>query len=126
MANLLQRAMKENESPAEQFERIGLPEYTAVTHADIQKLHESMKSQPVILEEYSWTRGAINAYRTLMKFVPEDQRERISNILAKEISACVKDDVVTPKIILDLIPGVIAKEYVDMIQYFVGLSARTS
>lgn len=72
MANLLQRAMKENESPAEQFERIGLPEYTAVTRADIQKLHESMKSQPVILEEYSWTRGAINAYRTLMKFVPEE------------------------------------------------------
>lgn len=126
MANLLQRAMKENESPAEQFERIGLPEYTAVTCADIQKLHKRMRSQPVILTDYSWTRGAINAYRTLIKFVPEDQRERISTVLAEQISVSVEEETVTPKVVLDLIPDMIGEEYADMIQYFVELSARTS
>ena len=125
MANLLQRAMKESESPSEQFQRIGLPENAEITEMDIRKLHQREKSQPVILQQYPWTQGAVNAYLALLKFIPKEEREHVRQVLTKEIPKQTKRQV-TAKIIIDLIPLVIAEEHVEMLEYFVSLAARTS
>lgn len=126
LANLLQEAMKENDCPLEQFERIGLPGDRDVTETDIRDLHVKRQEQPVILAEYCWSRGAVNAYRALMRFLPESQKDGATRTLEKEIPKRARGNVVLPETVLELIPRVVVSEHVDMIQYFVGLSSRTS
>lgn len=98
MENLLQRAMLENECPPEQFERIGISGDKEITEEDIEVLHEKEKQLviPVILPEYQWTKGAINTYRALMKFIPADQKENVISTLSREIPKYAKKEIVTP------------------------------
>lgn len=127
MANLLQKAMKENDCPDEQFERIGIPGDKEITEQDIEALYEKEKQYltPIILTEYKWTKGAVNTYRALMKFIPDTQREHVIAVLSQEIPEHMTEEIV-PDTILNLIPDVVVDKYVDMVQYFVGLSGRTS
>ncbi len=128
MANLLQRAMKENDCPEEQFERIGLPGDRKITEKDIEKLHAAEKKceLPAIASEYKWTKGAVNTYRALMKFIPDAQKKHVMSVLEKEIPQRLQEGQVVPDTILDIIPMVVDDEFTDMVQYFVGLSGRTA
>lgn len=127
MANLLQKAMLENESPIEQFERIGLPSTGKITEEDIRYLHKQEKErlQPAILTDFAWTKGAINTYQALMKFIPAENEEHVRNILVQKIPEKMQKSKILPEDILKLVPDVIPEEYVDMVDYFVGLSGRT-
>ena len=128
MANLLQRAMLENDCPAEQFERIGLPGEREITEEDIERLHDAEKqcTLPAIASEYPWTKGAVNTYRALLKFIPDVQKAHVISVLECEIPKRLKENQVVPDTILDIIPMVVDEEYTDMVQYFVGLSGRTA
>ncbi len=128
MANLLQRAMKENDCPEEQFERIGLPGDRKITEKDIEKLQTAEKKceLPAIASEYKWTKGAVNTYRALMKFIPDAQKKHVMSVLEKEIPQRLQEGQVVPDTILDIIPMVVDDEFTDMVQYFVGLSGRTA
>ncbi|MDO5405911.1 MAG: sulfatase [Eubacteriales bacterium] len=128
MANLLRQAMKENDCPSEQFQRIGFSEDSPVTEDDVQKLHEEekLKIQPLILPQYQWTKGAVNTYRALMKFIPAAQKEEAVSVLEREIPHYVPEGRVESHTVLACIPMVVPEEYVDMVQYFVDLSGRTS
>lgn len=128
MANLLQKAMLENDCPPEQFERIGISGDRPITEEDIKAIHkkEDANSIPDILPQYEWTKGAVNTYHALMKFIPADRKEKVTDTLIREIPLHCAEKKVVPDTVLDLIPTVIADEYVDMVQYFVGLSGRTS
>ncbi len=157
MANLLQRAMKENECPPEQFERIGLPGDVAVTAGEIRRLHgqRKEKEEPSILPGFSWTKGAMNTYRALLRFIPADRKEEAVRILAEEISERVSgrttdheaadggtagyagDDrsadhyapdrnQVDARTVLECVPAVVPEDYVEMVEYFVELAGRTS
>lgn len=127
MANLLQRAMKENDCPPEQFERIGLANGREITGEDLQALHARQEVQPLILEQYTWTKASVNTYRALLKFIPKERKEQAVAVLAEKIpQALAEGSSVTPELICAMVPLVIPEEYVDMVQYFIGLSGRTS
>ena len=127
MANLLQKAMKENDCPMEQFERIGISGTEVITEEDIRLLHEKEKAalQPAILTDIAWSKGAINTYQALMKFIPAPDKEHVRDVLKTKIPEKMTGDEIVPNNILDLIPDVIPEKYVDMVEYFVGLSGRT-
>ncbi len=127
MANLLRRAMKENDCPAEQFERIGFPEGQDVTEEMVRKMHEEeeAKQQPSILQELSWTKGGINTYKALFKFIPASKKEEAAAILQEKIFESAAEKTVDVGVVLRQVPFVIPEKYVDMVQYFVDLSGRT-
>ena len=125
MANKLIEAMKENDCPAEQFERIGLPSDRAVTAEDILAQRNRMEQTPDILESFEWTRGGINTYRALMRFVPKASHIRVGEKLSKLIPNNLISGKITAVSIQKTVPEVIDQEYVDMVQYFIGLSGRT-
>lgn len=118
MANLLQRAMKENDCPPEQFERIGLVGAGAVPGEN--QIH------PLILPELQWSKGAVNTYHALMRFIPEKQEEEAMAVLTREISAASSKRLVDAGMVLNCIPAVVPGEYVNMVKYFVEMSGRTS
>lgn len=126
MANLLQQAMKENGCPPEQFTRIGLVSDRKISKEDIHNFHKGRQVLPQILPSYSWTKGAVNTYRALMRFISEKEKKKAQNMLEENIKKRVEEEKVTSELILDLVPVVISDEYVDMVRYFIGLSGRTS
>lgn len=126
MANLLQKAMKENDCPPEQFERIGLAGNRKITIEDIEAIHSQREVHPPILADFSWTKGAVNTYQALLKFIPKDQKEQMKNVLEKDIKGrLTAGELVTSELLIEFVPDVIPREYTDMVQYFIGLSGRT-
>ena len=128
MANLLRRAMKENDCPAEQFERIGFLADQPVTEEMIREMHrkEKEKQQPLILQEFDWTKGGINTYKALLKFIPANRREEVKTVLEKEIPKCAGSGKIDAGVVLRQVSAVVPEKYVDMVRYFVDLSGRTS
>ena len=49
----------------------------------------------------------------------------VSEMAETKIPAKITEEKIIPNNILDIIPDVIPEEYVDMVEYFVGLSGRT-
>lgn len=87
---------------------------------------ELRRQQPLILQELTWTKSGINTYKALLKFIPASRQEEVKNILVEKISECAVDGTVDSGVVLRQVPSVIPEEYVDMVQYFVDLSGRTS
>lgn len=127
LANLLRRAMRENDCPAEQFERIGFPVDRPVTKELIEEMHrkEAENEQPLILRDLHWTKGGLNTYKALLRFVPASRKEEAAALLKEKIAGCAADGTVDPDVVLRQVPAVIPEEYVDMVRYFVDLSGRT-
>ena len=126
MANLLVRAMKENDSPVEQFERIGLPHDRSVTVEDIESLYKIAKQnqEPLILQDYQWTRSATNTYRALVKFIPEDKRAEAAGIIGQSLKSESVDKNITSELIVSQVKQIIPEKYCDMVIYFIELSGR--
>ena len=57
-----------------------------------------------------------------MKFIPASGKEHVREVLETKIPAKITEEKIIPNNILDIIPDVIPEEYVDMVEYFVGLS----
>ncbi len=128
MANLLVRAMKENDSPAEQYERIGLPKDRDVTEDDILQLHRQAKKdrEPLILQEYQWTHSAINTYRALMKFIVNERKEEAVDIVTRNIRKAAVDHNITAELIVRQVRYVVPEKFCEMVTYFIELSGRIS
>ena len=60
-----------------------------------------------------------------MKFIPASDKEHVREVLETKIPTKITEEKIIPNNILDIIPDVIPEEYVDMVEYFVGLSGRT-
>lgn len=127
MANLLVHAMEENDSPDEQFQRLGLPRGRDITPEDIQRLHctEDACAQPEILAERTWTKGGVNTWRALMRFIPEDQRPSAAQILADGLTVEHPEGEISAGDILNQLKKVVPEKYLAMIYYFVDLAGRT-
>ncbi|MDF2513100.1 MAG: sulfatase [Herbinix sp.] len=126
MANLLVLAMKENESPAEQFDRIGLPGDREVIKEDIEILHRisQQNQEPLILRDYKWTHSGINTYRALLKFISEENKAEATDIISQSLKRMSDDKNITSKLIVQQVPLVIPEKYIDMVTYFIELSGR--
>lgn len=124
MANLLVRAMRENDSPVEQFERLGLPKDGPVTQQHIERLHQiaAASLEPQLLPEREWTHSAVNTFRGLMKFVPKEKRPAARHTIEECLSK--RPGKITGEQVLAVISTVIPEPYVEMVTYFVGLSGR--
>lgn len=124
MARLLVRAMKENETPIEQFERIGLPSDCEVTAEDIERNRKAADDRiPGILPEYHWSRSAGNAYRALLKFFKSKDRDSAAAKIAEGLRQRENREVGYEDV-LAMITEVIEPRYCDMIYYFVSLAGR--
>jgi arylsulfatase A-like enzyme len=131
MANLLVRAMRENEAPEEQYERIGLVKDRLMTEEDIRKIHERARKEniPLILSEYNWDRAAINTYRALLMFIPESEREKANTRMAATLTAMAgknEKGKIDFGMIHDLAPLVIPEQHRNMVLYFIGLAGRVA
>jgi hypothetical protein len=131
MANLLVRAILENEAPEEQYERIGLQKKHPVTEDDIRKIHEAARKEylPLILEEYDWDRSAVNTYKALLMFIPEPEREKaIRRIASALTSAAGKpgERNIDCAMVNAVVPRVIPDQYRAMVSYFIGLAGRVT
>lgn len=124
MANLLVQAMKENNCPVEQYERIGLPYDHPISEKDIEEIHRVSNGllTPPFLEKRGWDRCALNTYRALMRFIP---KQRLAEA-EQEVRAWIEktEGPVTGDLILSAIPNLIPPKHVPMVSYFVGLSGR--
>jgi hypothetical protein len=131
MANILVRAMQENEAPEEQYERIGLQKDRPVTECDIRHIHEAAGKEylPPILDEYEWDRSAVNTYKTLLLFIPESEREKAGARIAAALTAAAGK---TGKrnidcvMVNDTVSLVIPEQYCAMVSYFIGLAGRVA
>jgi arylsulfatase A-like enzyme len=127
MANLLVCAMRENEAPEEQYERIGLPKNNPVTEDDIRKIHETPQKEylPLILEKYDWDRSAINAYKALLMFIPEPEREKANHRIAEALTTITGwKRHIDFAMVNTTVPLVIPEQYCTMVSYFIGLAGR--
>ena len=98
-----------------------------MTEEMVRKMHEEeeAKQQPSILQELSWTKGGINTYKALFKFIPASKKEEAAAILQEKIFESAAEKTVDVGVVLRQVPFVIPEKYVDMVQYFVDLSGRT-
>ncbi|MDR0623020.1 MAG: sulfatase, partial [Treponema sp.] len=129
MANLLTRAMGENEAPEEQYERIGLPKNRPVTEDDIRTIHEAARKEhlPLILGEYNWDRSAVNTYKALLMFIPEPEREKASRRISSALTAAAgKERNIDCVMVNAAMPLVIPEQYRAMVSYFIGLAGRVA
>lgn len=119
----MREMMKANEAPFEQYERLGIPRDGEITTELVKKLHHVWDVQPPFLENHTWTRGAVNAYYGLLKFIPKEKHDHVKDVY-KELLGQSGTDIDTG-MILKYIPNVVPEKYADMIRYFVELSGRT-
>lgn len=126
LAGCMVRLMHENDAPAEQFLRIGLPAEGPVTVQEIRRLacERSQKEQPPILPQYSWSRGAVNAYNTLVRFMPGDKKQLAVQTAEKELPVHARDGRIDCEMVLALLPLVLEEEYVEKLRYFVSIAGR--
>jgi hypothetical protein len=129
MANLLVRAMAENEAPGEQYERTGLQKDRPVTEDDIRTIHgEAGKEHlPIILGEYDWDRSAVNAYKALLMFIPEPERKQASLRIAPALTAAAGSGrYIDYVMVAAAVPLVIPEQYRAMVSYFIGLAGSVT
>lgn len=131
MANLLVRAMRENEAPSEQYERIGLSKDRQVTENDIRKNHEiSGKEQSgLVLADYDWDRSAIHTYKALLMFIPEAQRDSASCQIASALTIEAEKQGnrnINFGMVMASVALVIPEQYREMVSYFIALAGRVN
>jgi hypothetical protein len=131
MANLLVRAMRENEAPDEQYERIGLQKDRPVTEDDIRTIHEAIKNNrfQLIPDAYDWDRSAVNAYKALLMFIPEPEREKASRRIASALTAAAGKPGkrnIDFTMVNAIVPLVIPEQYRAMVSYFIGLAGKVA
>jgi arylsulfatase A-like enzyme len=127
MANLLVHAMRENEAPGEQYERIGLQKDHPITERDIRHIHETTGKEylPLILDDYEWDRSAVNAYKALLMFIPESEREKASRRISSALSnTAERERHIDFALVNAVVPLVIPEQYCAMVSYFIGLAGR--
>ena len=128
MANLLVKAMRENDAPIEQFERIGLPANGDVGAEDIERIYENAKKcyEPMILTQFAWTRSALNTYKALLKFIPNSRKKDSIEYMKQNIPDETEDNIIDHNTILRQSKALIPEKYVDMVTYFISLAGRVS
>ena len=131
MANLLVKAMRENEAPPEQYQRIGLPKDLPVTESVIRKIHESCNilQADLVLPGYVWDRSAINSYKALLMFIPEASREMARAQIASALAISAGEPGernITHGMVDATVALVIPEQYRGMVSYFIGLAGRVA
>jgi len=128
MANLLINKMKESDCPPEQFYRLGLDCLHTISSDDIKALHQKYcdAHAPTILDDFSWSIGAVNAYRALIHFIPKSEREQKCAQIEQELCENCKNSSVESCHVMNTIQYVIPSIHQDMVRYFVSMAGRVN
>ena len=131
MANLMIRAMQENEAPQEQYARIGFPTGRPITEDDIRKIHEKSKKEHFesILPEYDWDRSALQTYKALLMFIPEAKRDKAKSQIASALTIVTEKNGerrINHNMVNATVALIIPEQYRDMVSYFIGLAGRVA
>jgi Arylsulfatase A and related enzymes len=129
MANMLQAAMKENDCPNEQFTRIGIAKDGYISAEMVMKERANNNQSDIIpaeLAKQEWSKGAINTYKALLKFIPIENKDKAINTIVESVLANSKDKHIDAAVILQTIERVVPRASSEMVQYFVELASRTS
>ncbi len=127
MLKLLIRAMKENESPKEQFERLGITsDASEVNEQYIIELHERERAAqtPCVLTHCTWNKEAKNMYNVLTCIIPPDMQGEFLKGL-EEFANNIKAKTITKDIIFSYSKKAVPQQLQEMAFYFLNISART-
>lgn len=123
LANEMIALMKENDAPEEYYDYLGFEKENAVTSEQIEILRKGEFEDriPEQMNELEWNRGALNMYHVMSRFLTEEQRGQVQDILL----ANGENSTVTVEQLFGLIPQVASPEQAPMIYYFSGMACRT-
>lgn len=126
LAALLQRALRENEAPAEQYERLGLPASGPVKEADIRAARERIKAEkaPAVLRERTWTESAANMFRALRKMPFPAKGPSIDAAFVAFMETYPADAPVTETRIMEFIRRDFPADARERISYFIRMEGR--
>ena len=127
MLKLLVRAMNENDSPKEQFERLGITNDENEISEDYVKqlkLREESAQQPAVLLEYEWTKSAKNMFNALSSFAQEPMKKMIIDGFVNFAKKQKELKEINGALILDYVEIAIPEAMKDMVTYFLNISSR--
>ncbi|MGX6978041.1 sulfatase [Vagococcus elongatus] len=122
MINALIEEMKKNESPEEQFHRLGIPTSPIVTARWLKESKMKREEPPQILTSYSWTEEAKNVYNTFQHLANPncDQKKKIIDAILNRLVT----DQIEVEYVLKSIMDIIPVENKAITQYFLEMAGR--
>ena len=126
LATALVAAMRENDSPPEQFERLGLPAKGVVSPEDILSGRELIKKEkkPSVLSDRTWSESAANMYRGLRRMLPDIGGRPLDEVFMDSISKSPIKHTVEASDISAFIDEKVPEEKKARIKYFIRMEGR--
>lgn len=126
LCNKMIELMKENDAPQTQFERVGYPQHD-MSMEDLIKLNSVCKQNEDItdFDEYKYADNAKMQFKTLLKFIPEENIPQIKGGLKQYMSA-MKSKTITGDGLIAFINIALPEQSRPMVSYFVSLAGRRS
>lgn len=123
LCNEIIKIFNENDCPKERYDRFRLPSTPTVTKEMVAEnhAHATNRRKPEILLNHEWQKGAINMYHAILRFIPKDKMENVSQAL-EEI---VKDNKVTENDILCLLKMIIPEAQLEIMKHMIILNGKT-
>lgn len=128
LTNAMAKMMRENDAPAEQYGRMGIPQNGEYTLEMLIEQKKSMKNSEVIkgLEDFTYDPGAFNQLITLMNTIPEKIRQAFA-VEFKDKLESLGEKLVTKQFIKSYVSNMqIPEEKKQMALYFMESAGRTS
>lgn len=116
--DLLCDYLKSVDAPAEQYERLGLPQSGSITKEDVLAQREKRENclNPGILEDYTWEGGVKYQFLSLLDYKPES-KEQIKQQFAAFAEKLAISRTVTTDLILDFMEKIVDEEHLQMMRY---------
>ncbi|GKX27542.1 sulfatase [Vallitalea longa] len=128
LTNEIAKKMHLNDSPSEQYVRMGIPENEEYTKKMLIQQKKTIKESEIIqgLEGLTYEDGVYNQVMAFLNTTPENMRNSVVMGLKSTVEAMDKD-VITKDLVKNFVSDLpIDQEQKDMALYFMDLSGRTS
>jgi len=125
MIGLLADYLRENDVPAEQYERLGIPPADPMTNELLfaQRAAREASLNPGILNDFIWDETAAGQFMALMNF-SADNRENIRHDFAAFARDTAADRHITCDLVMDYLAKTVPADYLELTRYGLILSGR--
>ncbi len=127
MLRALIEEMIKNDSPKEQFARLGITDDSSQIDEEYIKAlraKEIDSTSPSILCDYEWNKPSKNMFNAILTMLPPNTKDMFVNGFVKFISESAADKKINENLIFTFVSVAIPKEMQDMAKYFLSISAR--